>query len=235
MPITRFPDPDKDAGPEGLLALGGDLHPDSLILAYRQGIFPWPIEGYPLAWFCPPERGILELDRVHVPRSLAKTLRKQAFRLTVNQAFDDVIRLCATVPRRARGSINLAQQAGTPTGTWITPELIEAYGLFHRLGYAQSIEVWKEDLLVGGLYGVAVEGVFAGESMFHLESGASKAAILFLVEKLRARGSAWIDIQMVTPHMEALGARAIPRTQFLARLKREQSRNLDLGPAFSQT
>jgi leucyl/phenylalanyl-tRNA---protein transferase len=218
MPITRFPDP-RLAGPEGLVAVGGDLSPESLLLAYRSGIFPWPIEGFPLAWFSPDPRAILELKRLHVPRRLARTRKNTPLRFTADLAFGEVIRACA----RARAP-----------ATWITPQMLEAYCELHRLGHAHSVEVWDGQCLVGGIYGVLVDGVFAGESMFHSRRDASKLALLELVERLGRQRAAWIDIQMLTPHLEALGARAIPRNEFLALLERTRARGLDLLPAFAR-
>jgi len=213
MAILEFPNP-RHSTPEGIVALGGDLEPESLMLAYSQGIFPWPIEGIPMAWFCPPERGILEWDRLHVPRSLARAQRRRGFRFTIDQAFESVIQECATQPRPDQ------------PGTWITSEMKKAYCKLHRLGHAHSIEVWKEDRLVGGVYGVDGGGTFGGESMFHKEPDASKLAILFLMEHLNSRGLNWLDIQVLTPHMEALGARVVSRSKFLGMLT--QTRSLDL-------
>jgi leucyl/phenylalanyl-tRNA--protein transferase len=218
MPISRFPDP-RHAPREGVVAVGGDLHPDSLKLAYGQGIFPWPHEDYPLLWFSPEPRAILEFERLHVPRSLAQARRRaQASGVTysIDKAFGEVISLCSLVPRAGQ------------SGTWITPEMKEAYLRFHGLGYAHSIEVWRDGLLVGGMYGVDAGGAFAGESMFHLEPNASKLALLHLVDHLREGGLDWIDIQMLTPHLEQLGAREIPRGEFLDRLRETQGRGLRL-------
>lgn len=212
-PITRFPDP-TETGPEGVVAVGGDLHPESLKLAYQMGIFPWPMTGYPLVWFCPEERGILEFDRLHIPRSLALARKKAPYRLSIDENFEGVIRACARVPRPGQ------------SGTWITPEMVQAYLRFHQEGFAHSIEAWEGPELVGGIYGVCVDGVFAGESMFHLKPNASKLALLHLIEHLQATGLEWIDIQMVTPHMEALGARLIPRPEFLTRLAQARARGL---------
>jgi leucyl/phenylalanyl-tRNA--protein transferase len=210
MAIRKFPDPRTDAGPEGLLALGGDLEPESLLLAYRQGIFPWPVEGLPLAWFCPPERAILEFDRLHLPRSLRAFLRKHRYRLSIDTAFEEVIAACADVPRPHQ-PVDPEQTSHT----WITEEMEEAYVEFHRRGHAHSVEVWEGDELVGGIYGVEFDGCFAGESMFHLRPNTSKLALLHLVEHLRLQGCRWMDIQMMTPHLERLGARPIPRDKFL--------------------
>jgi len=215
MAILKFPNP-RLASPDGILALGGDLQPESLLLAYRQGIFPWPIQGMPLAWFCPPERAILEWEHLHIPRSLARFERKKLFQFSVDKCFIQVITECSKVPR--------PQQEGT----WINRKILTAYKRFHKLGHAHSIEVWRGDALVGGLYGVDAGGVFGGESMFHTEPNASKLAILFVMEYLHARGSDWMDIQVMTPHMKALGARMVSRDEYLERLARDQDRGLRL-------
>ena len=218
MPIVRFPDPD-NASPDGVVGAGGDLHPDSLKLAYSQGIFPWPHPGYPLLWFSPDPRAILEFDHLHLSKSLQCARRRAArngWSFTVDRAFADVVRLCAAVPR-------LGQQ-----GTWITSEMYAAYVEFHRLGHAHSAEAWHNGVLVGGIYGVDAGGAFAGESMFHLESNASKFALLHLIDHLTARGLDWLDIQVMTPHLESFGARAIPRADFLERLASARRRGLKL-------
>lgn len=213
-PVLRFPDP-RDTGPEGLVALGGDLHPDSLLLAYQRGIFPWPIEGAPaLTWFSPVERGVLDFADLRLPRSLRKFAAKNPYRFTIDQAFAQVIDACQA-----------AYRPGQP-GTWITPELRDAYVEFHRRGHAHSVEAWDAATgeLAGGMYGVYLDGVFAGESMFYRKPNASKLALLHLIERLRARGIDWIDIQVITPHMEALGGKLISRDDFLNRLQRTHSR-----------
>jgi leucyl/phenylalanyl-tRNA--protein transferase len=207
MPIASFPDPRK-TGPDGIVAFGGDLHPLSLELAYGQGIFPWPIEGLPLAWFCPPERAILEFSELHVPRSLAKERRRTHLRCTIDQDFEGVIQGCADTARPGQD------------GTWITDFLMNAYVEYHRFGRAHSVETWHGDRLVGGIYGVETDGAFGAESMFYTEPYASKLALLHLIDHLRARGLDWMDIQVMTPHMKALGARVVPRNEFLRRLAR---------------
>jgi leucyl/phenylalanyl-tRNA--protein transferase len=212
---VRFPNP-RDATPEGVVAVGGTPEPDYLFEAYSNGIFPWPVEGYPLLWFSPPERGVLVFDELHVPRSLARERRRNLFRFTIDRAFERVMRACASVVR--------AHEAGT----WITRGMIRGYCEFHRRGHAHSVEVWEGEELVGGLYGVDAGGAFAGESMFHLRPNASKLALLFLVEHLKARGLDWLDIQVLTPHMQALGARLITRDEFLERLARARHRGLKL-------
>ncbi len=201
-----FPDPRTAARSgrfAGMVALGGDLSVPRLLLAYRSGIFPWTAE--PVTWWSPDPRGIFELDGFHVSRSLARVLRSGRFRVTVNRAFRQVMAGCAA-PGPGR------------EGTWISPEFIEAYTRLHAAGHAHSLECWLGDKLAGGIYGVAVGGLFAGESMFHRASDASKVALAHLVERLRARGFALFDIQMLTPITRQLGAVAISRTAYLDRL-----------------
>ena len=217
MPITAFPDVRK-ATRDGLLAVGGDLHPESLILAYSSGIFPWPIEGMPLPWFCPPRRAIIDFSSVHRSRSLRRTLRKTDLRLSVDEAFGRVMRGCAEVPR-AEGN-----------GTWITAEMLAAYGRLHEMGLAHSVEAWRESELVGGIYGVSIGNTFSAESMFRLADNASKLALVHLIDHLASRGLDWLDVQVMSPHVRALGAEEIPRDQYLRRLKETQAKNLDLFP-----
>ena len=199
---------------DDIVAVGGELDPETLIRAYRHGVFPWPVEGLPLLWFCPRERAILELARVHVGRSLARARRRSTLRFTVDAAFPAVIRACADSPRPGQ------------EGTWITPPILAAYTRLHALGVAHSVEAWRGDALVAGVYGVDVDGAFAAESMFHRESDASKLALLHLVDVLRAGGLDWLDVQVMTPHLERLGARPIPRREFLACLAHTRARGL---------
>ena len=213
--IWRFPDP-REATPEGIVAVGGRPDPDLLEEAYARGIFPWPVEGYPLLWFSPPERAVLVFDELHVPRSLARERRRTRLRFTIDGAFGRVIRACAQVERAHE------------RGTWITPEMVRGYGEFHRRGGAHSVGSWDAEELVGGLYGVDAGGAIAGESMFRLRPNASKLALLFLIDHLRARGLDWLDVQVLTPHIEALGARLVPREEFLERLARARRRGLRL-------
>jgi leucyl/phenylalanyl-tRNA--protein transferase len=213
--VETFPDP-REATPEGIVAVGGRAEPALLEEAYARGIFPWPVEGYPLLWFSPPERALLFFDELHVPRSLARERRRARFTFTIDRAFDRVIRACRTVVRAHE------------KGTWITPDMVRGYSEFHRAGRAHSVEAWEDGELVGGLYGVDAGGAFAGESMFHLRPNASKLALLFLIERLRARGLSWLDIQVLTPHTEALGARLVPREEFLELLARARRRGLKL-------
>jgi len=186
----------------GLVGVGGDLRPQWLLPAYRRGIFPWYDEGDPILWWSPDPRAILELDSLHVPRRLQRTLRSGRFTFTVNRAFGDVIRGCAD----------------RPEGTWITDEMLRAYLTLHRLGHAHSVEAWADGELAGGLYGVAVGGLFAGESMFTRRRDGSKVALVYLVERLRERSFQLFDIQMRTEHTARLGAVEIPRKEYLARL-----------------
>ncbi|MEW6365538.1 MAG: leucyl/phenylalanyl-tRNA--protein transferase [Acidobacteriota bacterium] len=215
MPIRRFPDP-REANPDGIVALGGDLHPESLILAYQSGIFPWPIGGYPLVWFSPDPRAILRFDEIHVPRRLARVRRLKPYRLTIDGDFDGVIRACARV------------HAERSDGTWILPEMIEAYTRLHWLGHAHSVEARSGGGLVGGIYGVDAGGAFAAESMFYTAPNASKLALLHLIEHLSSRGLEWLDIQVMTPHMARFGAREIPRDDFLRMLAESRARGLKL-------
>lgn len=218
MPIRAFPDP-RTADRDGVVAIGGDLHPTSLLLAYRQGIFPWPVEGLPLLWFCPAERAILEFTDLHLPRSLLRARRRSTLRFSIDAAFAAVIGACARTPRPGQ------------EGTWITGPIIAAYVRLYGLGIAHSVEAWDDDELVGGLYGVDVDGAFAAESMFFHQPYASKLALLYLIDHLRAQGLDWIDIQVMTPHLARLGARTISRDEFLERLPRTRARGLRLFPA----
>lgn len=211
MPVYRlikevvFP-PVEHAHSSGLLAVGGDLSPGRLLEAYRRGIFPWYSENDPILWWSPDPRLIFDFDDFKISRSLGKTLKKQIFRVTFDQAFSRVIRACATVPRE-----------GQP-GTWITDEVRQAYERLHTLGYAHSVETWLNGELAGGLYGVSLGKAFFGESMFHQRTDASKVALAALVERLKAWDFHFIDAQMPTEHLLRLGAKELPRRIFLKRL-----------------
>ena len=198
--LLRFPDP-RDAQADGLVAVGGDLSPARLRMAYRSGIFPWTAN--PITWWSPDPRAIFELENLHVPRSLARVLRKHPFQFTRNRAFRAVTQACAA----GRGE------------TWITSEFIEAYARLHEEDDAHSVECWLGGELVGGIYGVSAGGLFAGESMFHHAANTSKAALVYLVEHLRSRGFTLFDIQMITPVTRQLGAVEIPRAEYLSRLE----------------
>ena len=188
--------------PDGLLAIGGGLEPARLLNAYRHGIFPWYSEGQPILWWSPDPRLVLFPERLHISRSLRKTLRRGQFRITLDHAFPEVIRACAAP--RADGE-----------GTWITPAMQAAYIRLHELGHAHSAEAWLQGELVGGLYGVAIGRMFFGESMFSRVSDASKAAFVHLVRQLAAWGFGPIDCQVHTAHLARLGAEAIPRADFI--------------------
>jgi leucyl/phenylalanyl-tRNA--protein transferase len=198
----RFPSPER-ADAEGLVAIGGDLSVPRLLLAYRNGIFPWTVD--PITWWSPEPRAIFELDGFHVSRSLARVIRKGVFRVTRDRAFRRVMRGCAA---RAPGR----------RSTWISPEFIEAYTRLHEQGHAHSLECWLGTRLVGGVYGVAMGGFFAGESMFHRASDASKVALFHLIEHLRRQDFVLFDIQMLTAITTQLGGITIPRLQYLHRL-----------------
>lgn len=205
---TPFPPPDTAlAQPNGLLAAGGDLSPAWLLAAYRQGIFPWYAAGEPILWWSPDPRMVLYPHELRVTRSLAKVLRNRPYTIRWDSAFREVIEGCAA-PRPGAA------------GTWITPEMIEAYCRLHALGYAHSVETWIDGALAGGLYGVALGRVFFGESMFTRVRDASKIAFVHLVHALEHAGFGLIDCQMKTAHLASLGAREIPRREFLAELAR---------------
>jgi len=212
--LIYFQDPAKSI--DGIVALGGPLTTTNLLRAYCGGIFPWPINEHIVPWCCPEERGILEFKDLHISRSLARTRRKTTFHFTIDQSFLQVITSCAIVERKFE------------SGTWITPQMIAAYNELHKAGHAHSVEVWEGTELVGGVYGVDGCGSFSGESMFTFRPNASKLALLYLIEHLKSRGLDWIDIQMLTPHMEAMGASTIPRDRFLGKLAATQQRKLVL-------
>jgi leucyl/phenylalanyl-tRNA---protein transferase len=206
--MSRFPDPRYARG--DVIAIGDDLRVETLRDAYRHGIFPWPHDNLPMPWFSPRRRTVIVFEELHIGRSLRKAERRSGFTYSIDRAFDEVIAACAATPR------------GEETGTWIGPEIIGAYRDLHRAGDAHSVEVWRDGALAGGLYGVDAGGLFTGESMFHHAADASKLALLFLIAHLRSRGARWLDCQVMTPHMEALGAREIRRAQFLDMLAAEQ-------------
>lgn len=193
---------------EGLLAVGGDLSVERLLLAYRSGIFPWYTEGEPILWWSPDPRLVLYPAELKISKSLRKTIKQEKFRITFNQSFETVIQACAEA-KRAYGD-----------GTWITDEMKAAYCRLHRHGAAYSVEAWQEGRLVGGLYGVAIGRAFFGESMFSRVSNASKVAFVTLVENLRRLDFELIDCQVRTDHLMRFGARDVPRKVFLERLGR---------------
>lgn len=211
MPVFRltkallFP-PCYYAEPDGLLAVGGDLSPERLLLAYRLGIFPWYSEYTPILWWSPDPRLVLFPQELKVAKSLQRAIKKKLFKVTINKAFRNVIMQCAEV-RRNHGE-----------ETWIVPEMIDAYCQLHRLGYAHSVESWYQGELVGGLYGVALGRVFFGESMFTKRTDASKVALVYLIRLLHHWQFELVDCQVTTHHLKTFGAREIPRKEFLRRL-----------------
>lgn len=200
-PADPFP-PVSEAGPDGLLAFGGDLSTSRLLEAYRKGIFPWYDED-PILWWCPDPRFVLFPDELKISKSMRPLLNGRRMRFSINSAFREVMICC--------------QQAGRPgqNGTWINEEIIKSYTDLHRLGYAHSAECWMDDQLVGGLYGVRLGNIFFGESMFSEVSNASKFAFIKMVQQLKSDGVQLIDCQVYTGHLESLGARMIPRNEFL--------------------
>lgn len=212
MPIYRlsnritFPDPNH-ADESGILAVGGDLSPDRLLLAYEDGIFPWYNRGEPIIWWSPNPRMVLYPDELHISGSTKKILKKSTFEITFDRDFVSVITACKEQKRTGQ------------MDTWITDEMLAAYMKLHKLGYAHSVEVWQDKQLVGGVYGVSLGKLFFGESMFSKVSNASKAGFITLVQKLRALNFSLIDCQVYTHHLESLGAREISRQKFLQELK----------------
>ncbi len=203
-----FP-PIEEATEDGLVAVGGDLEVDTLVTAYRQGIFPWPVSvELPLAWFSPDPRGVLFFEELHLSKSFEKFLKKSPYRVTFNERMKEVILECARVPRKDQ------------PGTWITPAIIHGYEKLSQEGLAYSVEVWKEDNLVGGLYGVSMGNFYSGESMFMKEDNASKLALWTLCQRLKERGIKFLDTQMVTTVVEQFGGRYIPRDEFLELVKK---------------
>ncbi len=235
-PFSRGQDPDPDvpwispelAEPEGLVGVGGALAPETLLRAYADGVFPWFSEGDPILWWSPDPRAVIELDGLHVSRRLARTIRSGKFRVTVNRCFAQVMRACGE---------------NREEGTWVTREMVAGYTALHRQGHAHSVEVWAAPEgaptpeipsdapdrtallpgpdweLAGGIYGVAIAGLFAGESMFHRRTDGSKVALAALVARLRARGYVLFDVQMTTEHTARMGAVNIPRAEYLRRLR----------------
>jgi len=203
MAIVEFP-PVETADEDGLLAVGGDLEPESILLAYSNGIFPWPLDEKLLAWFAPPQRAVIFVDEFHIGRSLKKALRREGFTCSVDRDFSKVIASCAEVQNR-----------GEQGSTWITDELRDAYTQLHSLGFAHSFETYLGDTLVGGIYGVQLGRFFAAESSFYRRDNASKAAMISMVEYLRELGIAWFDCQVLTSFSASFGAREIPRSDFM--------------------
>ena len=204
-----FP-PVETADENGLLAIGGDLSPERLILAYKSGIFPWFNEGEPVIWYSPPERMVLFPKDLKVSKSMEKVLKNANFRISFNENFAEVIHHCKTIDRPGQ------------KGTWITREMQKAYIALHELGYAKSVEVWQEDRLVGGLYGIDLGHIFTGESMFSLVSNASKVAFIYLNQILKEHNYLLLDCQVYNEHLASLGAVEIPRDVFMQYLIQEK-------------
>ena len=211
MPVYQLPKelafpPPEEAEPSGLLAVGGDLSLRRLLLAYCMGIFPWYCQGEPILWWSPDPRLILEPGHIRISRSLRRVLKRGLFHITMDRDFPSVIQGCAEASRRSE------------PGTWIVDDMIAAYMRLHTAGFAHSVETWHEGKLVGGLYGVSIGAAFFGESMFSLASDASKAALAYLAAALREWGMGLIDCQVTTEHLLRMGAREMPRAEFLERL-----------------
>jgi leucyl/phenylalanyl-tRNA--protein transferase len=201
-----FP-PVTEADEEGILAIGGDLSTQRLILAYRNGIFPWYTDDEPIIWWCPNPRFVLFPDEIKISKSMRAVVKKQTYSFTINNCFNNVIKNCKTINREGQ------------SGTWISEEVIDAYTNLHNLGYALSAETWKNNKLVGGLYGVKMGNIFFGESMFSLSPNASKFAFIQLVQHLKNEGVKLIDCQVYTNHLESLGAKMIDRNDFMRLLE----------------
>jgi leucyl/phenylalanyl-tRNA---protein transferase len=198
----EFPHPSY-AEPDGLLAVGGDLSAARLLLAYTHGIFPWFSDATPILWYAPDPRFVIYPNKIKISKSMATIIRKQTFTVTVDQQFEEVIRCCSGIDRKGQD------------GTWITPDMIAAYIALFEAGYAHSIEVWKEDLLVGGLYGVLINGVFCGESMFSSVANASKVALIYLAQEIELK---LIDCQFPTAHLESMGGEFLSLSDYLTLL-----------------
>ncbi|CAN5298423.1 leucyl/phenylalanyl-tRNA--protein transferase [soil metagenome] len=199
------------ADPDGLAGVGGDLNPTTLLLAYSEGVFPWFNQGDPVLWWSPDPRAIIEIDSLHVSRRLARTIASGKFTITFDTCFETIMQACGE---------------DRPEGTWITPTMLEAYGRLHMLGYAHSVEVWCENQLAGGLYGVSLGGLFSAESMFHRVTDGSKVAMVALMAHAKARGYELVDVQMTTEHTQRMGAVNITRTAYLKRLKKAIGRQV---------
>jgi leucyl/phenylalanyl-tRNA---protein transferase len=220
--ISNFEFPPLEfANEDGLLCISNHLNADMLLMAYRNGIFPWPVgEENFIPWFSPTKRALLFLDNFHAPKSLIKEYKKQKHAFSFNTNFIHVIQKCA----------DLRRQTHNDTGTWITEKIIEAYTALHHMGYCHSVECYLGEKLVGGLYGVAIGKMFAGESMFHLESNASKLCLLVLVEYLKQKDVSWIDCQQMTPLLKGLGAKEVARDKFINLLKKAIAEEIKLFP-----
>jgi leucyl/phenylalanyl-tRNA--protein transferase len=218
-PDSPFPPVDQAlVEPDGLLAFGGDLHPQRLLNAYRQGIFPWYSQDEPILWWSPARRAVFSTATFELPRRFRRELRQRAWTIEADRDFAGVVSACASIPRRGQ------------RGTWITPEMRAAYQTLHRRGHAHSIEVREGDRLIGGIYGVVAAGVFCGESMFSAQSGASKVALAALCRQLVDWGVALLDAQVPNPHLDSLGAIEMARPDYLEHLSRPAPARFGPGP-----
>ena len=209
----QFPDPNRALDePDGLLAAGGNLNSDSLLSAYYQGIFPWYSEGDPILWWSPQTRCVIEPSSLHISKSLKKSLRQQAFRVTFNYAFQEVIEACS--------------RKDTEEDSWIDQEMMDAYSKLHDQGHAHSVEIWRDDELIGGAYGVAMGAVFCGESMFSHATDASKIALVYLCKHLINMGFKLLDCQLETDHLMRMGAKLLSRNEFLTHLHRHRDQKI---------
>lgn len=205
---VEFPDLPYLETIDDIVAVGGTLDTETLLEAYSRGIFPWPQRGYPMLWFFPQQRGVLDFKGLHIPKSLNKFIKQKShlYNFSVNNNFYQVIQQCQI------------QKRPNQEGTWILPEIKDAYVQLHKDGYAHSIECWRDQILVGGIYGVLIDGVFSGESMFHVEKNTSKLSLLYLIDWLKIKNIQWMDIQMLTPVTEAFGGKYISARDFFYRL-----------------
>ncbi len=225
MPIYQLPEqhifpPAFEAEPNGLLAVGGDMHPDRLFKAYQEGIFPWYSHRQPILWFSPNPRFVLFPSDLHISKSLKKTIKKKQFEIRINTEFFEVVKQCSEFSRPDQ------------YGTWITSDMKNAYNELHRIGRAHSFEAFQDGVLVGGLYGVSIGGIFAGESMFAEVSDASKVAFIWAVRQLHLWGVQLIDCQVYTEHLERFGAREISRKDYMQHLKVLQVTPIEIGSTF---
>ena len=215
MSDDSFFPPVERADEYGVVRVGGYLSPSLVLEAYRRGIFPWPHDGYPMLWFAPPQRAVLRFDELRLNARLRRDLRARGYRISFDEAFEDVIAACA----------GARMVDGAPDdGTWITPSMIRVFSALHARGWVRSVEAWDGEQLVGGLYGVLIGAHFCGESMFHRAPNASKACVAALVERLSQNGATWLDIETMTPHFERLGAREIPRQEFTDWMREAQNK-----------
>lgn len=204
MSDFEFPPVDQ-ADQFGVLGIGADFQPETLLLAYRSGVFPWSVRGYPYVWFAPPLRAVLMFNELHISQSLKRTKKKQPFQFKINSNFKGVIEGCAR-------SINRK-------GTWLTKEFISAYTLLHQLGHCHSIEAYQDSELVGGVYGISIGKLFSAESMFYIKPNASKLALCYLIDYLILQGVTWLDCEVLNPFTQSFGAKEIERADFMELLK----------------